>query len=202
MPVRHARHDGPETEPFGDARRYGSMLVAMGVLGVIAGVLAVAYPDITLLALALIAGINLMILGIASLVGAFGAERDATVRALAAVMGLLGIVAGIAVIRRPGETLLAVLIVVGIWFVVHGVVDLVRAATTTEGRGILLLAAIADMIFGILILALPKLSLATLAVLIGLGFLVRGVVSVVQGIGLRRAASASAAAAPPPAVAA
>ena len=170
------------TEPFGDARRYGSMLVAMGVLGVIAGVLAVAYPDITLLALALIAGINLMILGIASLVGAFGAERDATVRALAAVMGLLGIVAGIAVIRRPGETLLAVLIVVGIWFVVHGVVDLVRAATTTEGRGILLLAAIADMIFGILILALPKLSLATLAVLIGLGFLVRGVVSVVQGV--------------------
>ena len=190
------------TEPFGDARRYGSMLIAMGVLGVIAGVLAVAYPDITLLALALIAGINLMILGIASLVGAFGGERDSTVRALAAVMGLLGIVAGIAVIRRPGETLLAVLIVVGIWFVVHGVVDLVRAATTTEGRGILLLAAIADMIFGILILALPKLSLATLAVLIGLGFLVRGVVSVVQGIGLRRAASASAAAAPPPAVAA
>ena len=54
------------------------------------------------------------------------------------------------------------------------------------------------MIFGILILALPKLSLATLAVLIGLGFLVRGVVSVVQGIGLRRTASASAAAAAPP----
>ncbi len=190
------------TEPFGDVRRYGSMLIAMGVLGVIAGVLAIVYPDITLLALALIAGINLMILGIASLVDAFGGERDSAVRALAAVMGLLGIVAGIAVVRRPGETLLAVLIVVGIWFVVHGVVDLVRAATTTEGRGLLLLAAIADMIFGVLILALPKLSLATLAVLIGLGFLVRGVVSVVQGIGLRRTASASAAAAPPPAVAA
>ncbi len=190
------------TEPFGDVRRYGSMLIAMGVLGVIAGVLAIVYPDITLLALALIAGINLMILGIASLVDAFGGERDSAVRALAAVMGLLGIVAGIAVIRRPGETLLAVLIVVGIWFVVHGVVDLVRAATTTEGRGILLLAAVADVIFGILILALPKLSLATLAVLIGLGFLVRGVVSVVQGIGLRRTASPSAAAAPPPAVAA
>ena len=173
------------SEPFGDARRYGSMLVAMGVLGVIAGVLAVAYPDITLLALALIAGINLMILGIASLVGAFGAERDSTVRALAAVMGLLGIVAGIAVIRRPGETLLAVLIVVGIWFVVHGVVDLVRAATTTEGRGILLLAAVADVIFGILILALPKLSLVTLAILFAISLLARGVFAIVTAFRLR-----------------
>jgi len=190
------------TEPFGGVRRYGSMLIAMGVLGMIAGVLAIVYPDIPLLALALIAGINLMILGIASLVDAFGGERDATVRALCAVTGLLGMVAGIVVIRRPGESLLAVLLVAGIWFVVHGVVELLRAATAAEGRGMRLLAAIADMIFGILILALPKLSLATLAVLIGLGFLVRGVVSVVQGIVLRRTASAPAAAAPPPAVAA
>src|SRR3712207_8565261 len=40
-----------------------TVLIVAGALGVIAGLLAIAYPDLTLLALALIAGINLMILG-------------------------------------------------------------------------------------------------------------------------------------------
>ena len=51
-PVTMTATSPAATEPFGDARRYGSMLIAMGVLGVIAGVLAIVYPDITLLALA------------------------------------------------------------------------------------------------------------------------------------------------------
>ena len=49
-------------------------MIAAGVLGTIAGILAIAYPDITLLALALIAGINLMLLGVMSLVDAFSGD--------------------------------------------------------------------------------------------------------------------------------
>ncbi len=45
----------------------------------------------------------------------------------AALLGLLGIMAGLVVMRRPGESLLAVLLVLGIWLVVTGIVDLVRA---------------------------------------------------------------------------
>jgi len=190
------------TEFFGDVRRYGSMLIVLGVLGVIAGLLAIAYPDITLLALALVAGINLMVLGIASLVDAFGGEHDTTVRVLSAIMGLLGMIAGLVVIRHPGESLLAIVVILGVWLIVSGVVDLLRAAANAEGRGMRLLAAVADMVLGILVLALPKVSLGTLAVLVGLAFVVRGVVSVVRGIVMRRAASAAAPTATPPAVAA
>ena len=66
-------------------------------------------PGLTLLALALIAGINLVVLGVLSLADAFGGEQDTTARILAAVMGILGIIAGLVVMRRPGESLLAVL---------------------------------------------------------------------------------------------
>src|SRR3954462_4098863 len=99
------------TELFRDARSYGTFLIVAGVIGAIAGFLALAYPDITLLALALIAGINLMVLGILALVDSFAGERDTTARVLVAVIGLLGIIAGLAVIRRPGESLLAILVI-------------------------------------------------------------------------------------------
>src|SRR5215207_3897544 len=137
------------SELVGDVRSYGLLLIVAGVLGAIAGILALVYPDLTLLALALIAGINLLLLGIVNLIQAFGDEHDVTGRILSVVIGLLGIMAGIVVMRRPGESLLAILVVIGIWLVVSGIVDFVRAFSTLEDRAMRLLVALADVILGI-----------------------------------------------------
>ena len=173
-----------------DVRQVGTLLIVAGVLGTIAGILALVYPDITLLALALIAGINLLLLGAMSLVDAFSSDGDTTTRVLAAVLGLLGIMAGLVVMRRPGESLLAVLIVLGIWLVVTGIVDFVRAFAEVEYRAFRLLTALVDVVLGGFILALPDVSLKTLALLIGIAFIVRGVISVVRGFQLRKAVPA------------
>ena len=173
-----------------DLRQVGTLLIIAGVIGAIAGVLAIVYPGLTLLALALIAGINLLILGVMSLVDAFSSDGDTTTRVLAAVLGLLGIMAGLVVMRRPGESLLAILVVLGIWLVVSGIVDFVRAFASVEHRGLRLLMAIVDVVLGGLILSLPNESLTTLAVLIGIAFIVRGVLSVVRGFQLRHAVAA------------
>ncbi len=173
-----------------DLRQVGTLLIIAGVIGAIAGVLAIVYPGLTLLALALIAGINLLILGVMSLVDAFSSDGDTTTRVLAAVLGLLGIMAGLVVMRRPGESLLAILVVLGIWLVVSGIVDFVRAFASAEFRGLRLLTAVVDVVLGGLILALPNESLTTLAVLIGIAFIVRGVLSVVRGFHLRHAVAA------------
>ena len=122
-----------ETEIRGDLRQLGTVLIIAGVLGTIAGILALVFPDMTLLALALIAGINLLLLGALSLVDAFSDDGDTAGRVFAAVLGLLGIIAGLVVMRRPGESLLAVLLVLGIWLVVTGIVDLVRAVANAAG---------------------------------------------------------------------
>jgi uncharacterized membrane protein HdeD (DUF308 family) len=52
--------------------------------------------------------------------------------------------------------------------------------------------ALADLVFGILLLALPKLSLGTVAVLCGLAFIFRGLFSIYAGLKLRKAAAVSA----------
>ena len=173
-----------------DVRQAGTLLIVVGVIGVIAGVLAIVYPDVTLLALALIAGINLLLLGVLGLVDAFSSDGDSTTRVLAAVLGVLGIIAGLVVMKRPGETLLVLVLVVGVWLGVDGVVDLVRALVVAGNRGIRVLAGLVDIALGGLILALPKLSLGTLAVLIGIAFVVRGAVSVLRGVQLRKAVPA------------
>ena len=180
----------PEAEVRQDLRTVGTLLIVAGVLGAIAGILAIVYPELTLLALALIAGINLMILGVMSLVDAFSGDGDTTTRVLASLLGLLGIMAGLVVIRRPGESLLAILLVLGVWLVITGIVDLVRAIVSPLYRGLRLMTALVDLVIGGLILALPDESLGTLAVLIGIAFIVRGVLSVVRGFQLRKAVPA------------
>jgi uncharacterized membrane protein HdeD (DUF308 family) len=56
---------------------------------------------------------------------------------------------------------------------------------TGEHRALRVLGGLADVVIGILILALPKISLTTLAVLIGIGFIIRGLVLIAGGWRLR-----------------
>src|SRR4051794_38312593 len=187
----------PAAGLFEDVRSYGTVLIVAGIASVVAGVLALVFPDVTLLALALIAGINIVLLGALSLVDAFGGDRDSTSRVLSAVIGVLGIVAGLVLMRRPGETLLVLVIVVGIWLVVVGIVDFVRALATRENRALRMLGALIDVVLGAVILAWPDLGLGTLAVLVGLSFLIRGFVAIARGFLLRRAVAAAPAGAVP-----
>jgi uncharacterized membrane protein HdeD (DUF308 family) len=160
------------------------MLAILGVVSLIAGVLAIAYPDITLLAIGVIFGIYLLLAGIFELVNAI--IGDAESRALAAIVGVVGIVAGLVCLRRPGQSLLALVLVLGIYLIVVGVASLVRAIGDSEHRGWALLGALADLVLGILILAVPKVSLATLALLFGLSLIVRGVIACVGAFQLRK----------------
>jgi uncharacterized membrane protein HdeD (DUF308 family) len=172
-------------------RRSGGVVAVVGVLSIVAGILAIVYPDLTLLALALIAGINLLLLGILGLVGAVTSDDDAGgTRVLSGVLGLLGVIAGLVVMRRPGESLLAIILILGVWFVVSGLVDVIRAVAVPGDRAFRLLVAIFDIVLGGLILALPDVSLKTMAVLAGIAFIVRGIFAVLIGLKLRKVTAA------------
>jgi uncharacterized membrane protein HdeD (DUF308 family) len=176
------------TDPLAGARSSGGILIGAGAISVIAGVLAIAYPDITLLALAIFAGVNLIILSALSLIDAFDSDADSGVRALAAVLGVLGLIAGLVVLRRPDESLLAILLVLGIWLVVSGAVAFFRAFQDAAGRAPRMVVALCEIVLGILLLALPDLSLKTVAVLAGIGFLLRGLLAIYAGLQLRKLA--------------
>ena len=106
---------------------------------------------------------------------------------------LLVLIAGLVLIKQPFNTLVVFVLIVGVWFVVAGIVRLVSAIGTPEGRGGNLALAALDLVAGIVILAWPHLSLATFAVIIGIVLIVRGILFVVAGWELRKLGKESAA---------
>jgi uncharacterized membrane protein HdeD (DUF308 family) len=71
--------------------------------------------------------------------------------------------------------------VLGIWLVVSGAVSFFRSFNDLDGRAFRMLVALAEIVLGILILALPDLTLKTVAILAGIGFLLRGLLAVYAG---------------------
>jgi uncharacterized membrane protein HdeD (DUF308 family) len=171
------------------------LMAVLGAVSIVAGVVAVVWPGPTLLAIGVIFGCYLLLAGIFELVDAI--VGDPASRALSAIVGIVALIAGLICLRRPGESLLALVVVLGVYLVVTGVVRLVRAFASVEHRGWALLGAIADLVLGILILSLPNESIVTLAVLFGISLIIRGVFACVAAFQLRRLGKDAGDVAPP-----
>jgi uncharacterized membrane protein HdeD (DUF308 family) len=166
--------------------------MVVGLISLVAGIMALVWPHITLLALALIAGINLTVLS-AFVIGEAAADDEASDRTLRIVLGVLGVIAGLIVMRRPGETLLVLIIALGIWLVLDGVVEILRAIIAPDrSRVLMILGGLIDAGLGVALLVWPKLGLGTVAVLVGLGFVVRGIMLMFGGWRVRGVAHAMA----------
>lgn len=171
-------------------RNLGTGVIVAGALTVVCGIVAVAWPHIPLLALAIVIGLTLISLGGLSIAHAFQRDVDAGARALSGVLGLFGVIGGVVVVRRPSDTLLVIVLVVGLWLFGAGVVEMLRAIVYPGQRLLALLSGGFDVIIAILILSWPKESLGTLAILTGIAFIIRGALMVYRGIGVRRLAAA------------
>ena len=172
------------------------LFLVVGVISILAGILAIVYPDITLLALGIFVGVGLLFIGALDIAEAIAGSPDS--RALTSIVGVLSIIAGIVCLRRPGESLLAIVVVLGIYLIVAGIIRFIRSFSELEDRAAQMGLGIIDAILGILILSLPKLSLVTLAVLFALSLMIRGAFMVYVAFKLRavRGATETSAAVP------
>jgi uncharacterized membrane protein HdeD (DUF308 family) len=150
-----------------------------GVITLGVGVFFVVSPHETLSTFTAIAGIFLLFDGVLAIFGSIFGKGDG--RGLLALIGVLSAIAGLVLIKKPFDTLVAFTLIVGVWFVVAGIVRFVVALGSPEGRGGNILTAILDLIAGILILAWPDLGLATVAVIIGIVLIMRGALFIVAG---------------------
>ncbi len=155
------------------------LFVLFGVVTLGVGVFFVVSPHETLSTFTVIAGIFLLIDGVLAILGSVVSKGDG--RGLLALIGVLSAIAGLVLIKKPFDTLVVFTLIFGVWFVVAGVVRFVAALASPEGRGGNFVTAIVDLIAGIVILSWPDLGLSTLAVIIGIVLIVRGVLFIVAG---------------------
>jgi uncharacterized membrane protein HdeD (DUF308 family) len=157
------------------------ILFGIAVFGV--GVFFVVSPHETLSTFTVIAGILLLVDGVVAIVASIFGRGEG--RGLLAMIGVLGAIAGLVLIKKPFGTLVVFVLIFGVWLIVAGVVRFVSAFGEPEGRAGSIAIATLDVIAGIVVLSWPAPSLATLAVIIGIVLMLRGVLWMVAGWQLR-----------------
>ena len=160
------------------------LFVLFGVVTLGVGVFFVVSPHETLSTFTVIAGIFLLVDGVLALLASIFNKGDG--RGLLALIGVLSVLAGLVLIKKPFDTLVVFTLIVGVWFVAAGIVRLVVALGSPEARGGNIVTAILDLIAGVVILSWPDLGLATLAVIIGIVLILRGVFFIASGWQLRK----------------
>jgi uncharacterized membrane protein HdeD (DUF308 family) len=160
-----------------------------GVVSIVAGLLSLAWPGPTLLVLAVVFGIELIVWGIYRLVGAvtFG-DAGGGARTLWAILGVLSLLLGFYSLRHIVITLLALGLLLGIFWLVDGIGLIVSAVEhrSMPGRGLSLLSGVLGVIAGLVLLVWPAISILTLSVLVGIWLLILGFTQVSMAVQLRR----------------
>lgn len=157
------------------------VLFGVAVLGV--GVFFVASPHETLSTFTVIAGILLLVDGVFAIIASIFGRGEG--RGLLATIGVLSAIAGLVLIKKPFGTLVVFILIFGVWLVVAGVMRFVAAFGEPDGRAGNIAIAILDFIAGIVVLSWPGPSLATLAVIIGIVLIFRGILWIFAGWALR-----------------
>ncbi len=164
-------------------------LIARGLLAVAVGVVALAWPGITVLALVILFAIYAFIAAGMEAVKAFSSERAGPVMGHL-LLGLVDVGAGVIALAWPGPTALVLVLLVGAWAMVAGLVELYagfKVGETAGTRALFFVSGLISIAFGIVLFARPGVGAVTLALLFGLFNLVYGFWALTQGIDLRRA---------------
>ncbi|KUH37755.1 MULTISPECIES: HdeD family acid-resistance protein [Streptomyces] len=158
-------------------RRLTWTLALRAAAALLFGLLAVTWPGVTVVALALLFGAYVLVDGIAMLVDAFRRHDDRRHRALHALAGGLGVATGLVALAWPGVTALALTALVGVWAVVTGAAEIwaaVRFHREVRHEWLLALAGAASVVAGVLLWLRPDIGAVAVAQVIGVYALITG----------------------------
>jgi uncharacterized membrane protein HdeD (DUF308 family) len=167
------------------ARRWGWIL-ADGILAVIVGLFALVFPGATLLLLALFLGFGLLLSGIIETTAALRVQHGAPGRWWVVIFGVITVLAGIFVIFRPVAGVVILIVGLLLWFLFAGINDLFVAARSTEHRGWNIAMGVLALLAFLFLLFNLAAAAGTVALLAGLGFLLRGASEIGLALSLRR----------------
>lgn len=160
-----------------------------GILAIVLGAMVLAWPGMTILVAAVVFGAYLLITGVSQVVFAFSLHVSAGGRVLLFLSGAAALILAVLCFRSLAESILLLAIWVGIGFIFRGVATAVSAISdpTLPGRVWEIVVGVISLIAGVVMLASPFESLATLALVVGIWLIVIGVFEVVSAVGIRRA---------------
>jgi uncharacterized membrane protein HdeD (DUF308 family) len=162
-----------------------------GILSLIVGGIVLAWPGISILAAAVAFGVYLLITGIAQVVFAFSLHVSAGSRILLFISGAASLILAILAFRHFGQgyAVLLLAIWIGVGFIFRGVATTVSAISDPQlpGRAWSIFVGAISLLAGIVVIASPFDSIVTLALVVGIWFVVIGVFEIISSFGIRKA---------------
>jgi len=168
------------------------LAVLRGVAAIIFGILAFAWPGITLLTLVLFWGAFALIDGVLAIIAAVKGGNPMP-RWWLAIVGLAGIIAGALTFLMPGLTALVLVTFIAVWAIILGVMEIVGAIKLRkeiQGEWLLILNGAISVLFGLVLLWRPATGAIALVWIIGAYAIILGVIYVMFGLKLRKHAPA------------
>ncbi|WKZ33590.1 MAG: HdeD family acid-resistance protein [Thermodesulfobacteriota bacterium] len=179
-----------EIEELGLPERW-SVLLSEGLLAIVFGIIILAWPGISLLVMVTLFGIYAIIDGISAIWLGITGKRSFL---FMLVIGLIGVGAGLVILAWPGLTLFALLVIMAVWAIGKGLVQVVSAISRRQEENSWLtgVAGTLSLVFGVLLLAWPITGLLVLVMLTGLYLILFGITLAFTSIQLKHMREAKA----------
>lgn len=182
---------GTRTDPadmIARVSRHWGWILAFGIITIAVGIAALAWPGRTLVVVAILFGIQLIVMGIFRFANAFAADDvSGGNRILLALLGVLSLIIGLYAVRHVLITLLALALLFGIFWIVSGAIELFMALSHREmrHRGWNIVMGIISVLAGFIVLVYPGISLLVLAVVLSVWLVVFGVMEISIAVRIR-----------------
>jgi uncharacterized membrane protein HdeD (DUF308 family) len=158
------------------------------MFGLIFGVLAVAWPGLTILALVAIFACYALLDGIATVWAGLVSTQTGQRPWPPVVRGLLGIAAGVFTLLWPGVTTKVLLLAVAAWAVVTGALDIIAAIRLRKvaDEWMLALSGALSIGLGLVLFTSPAIGLIGIASALGVYSMVSGIMLIGHALRVRR----------------
>jgi len=138
--------------------RHWWVFLIRGLVAIAFGLVAFFYPGITLVTLVLLYGAYALVDGVFAVVAAVRGKEGMGPRWWLALVGVLGIVAGLVTYLYPGLTTLVLLTVIGIWALLYGITEIIgaiRLRKEIDNEWLLMMHGALAVLFGLMVLFRP-----------------------------------------------
>jgi uncharacterized membrane protein HdeD (DUF308 family) len=140
---------------------------------------------VTIIVVAILFAIYLIVSGIFEIIRSFAHGLTGGTRVLLLITGVLSIILGIFAIRSALNAAELLAIFIGIAFLFRGFASLFMGFDSKEGRGWNIFFGLIMLIGGVVILTQPLISLATLALVVGIWLVIIGIYEIIAAFMLR-----------------
>jgi uncharacterized membrane protein HdeD (DUF308 family) len=164
------------------------LLLLRGIAAIVFGLLAFAWPGLTLLTLILFYGAFALVDGVLAIIAAI-TGGSAAPRWWLAIVGLLGLAAGLLTFLMPGLTAVVLLLFIAGWAIATGVFQIIGAIKLRkeiDNEWLLILCGVISVLFGVCMMLAPGAGALALVWVIGAYSVVIGALFVALAFRLRK----------------